>query len=484
MASIYVIAPVFHREANIWNVIATSALVLLIYDPFYLFDAGFLLSFSAVISIVFFLNQFETVLPERFRISSIQNRILKRIVILFLISFFAQIGTLPFIWLFFNRLPIVSLVANVFIVPLIGILVSIGFAILLLGSWIPFAGEIFGAAAWFISQIVFWIIHLFSEFPFAYLNLGSPSPVNIAQYITLLVSFILLIRKEWWKKGLLVLLLAANLFIWPWALHRDLLNVIFLDVGQGDSILIQTPTSSGRKNILIDAGMKSSLTDKGKTVVVPVLKYLGINRIDLLIMSHPHDDHIGGMETVLASIPVSQVWDTYSNHDSELYQNIKNLIKKFSIPYRRIGSGKQILDFSPMQIYVLHPDSLYSISEEKVNNMSLVLKFIYGDVSFLFTGDLEKEGAKEMLAYGRLSHATVMKLGHHGSRSSAAQSLLGLVKPHYAVISVGDRNIFGHPSEDVVSFLDNSGIDVFRTDWDGACWFRSDGERVWLFNWR
>jgi len=484
MASFYVVAPIFNREANLWNIIATSALILLVFDPNYIFDAGFLLSFSAVISIVFFVNQFKTKLPERFQLATTRYRILRGIILLFFVSLSAQIGTLPFTWFFFNRIPIISLIANVIIVPLIGILVSAGFAILLLGSWIPFLGEVIGNFAWFLSEIVLWIIHLFAQLPFAYLKLGSPSWINITQYISLLVSIFLLLKRDLWRRGVLVSILTVNLFIWPRALHPNVLDVIFLDVGQGDSCIIRIPTRFGNKTILIDAGMKNPMTDKGRSVVLPVLKHLGIHRIDLLVMSHPHDDHIGGVETILSSIPVGEVWDTYSDYHSELYQNIRNSVSKQSILYQRVYSGKQVLDFVPAKLFVLHPDSLYAKTVEKLNNASLVLKLIYGDVSFLFTGDLEREGALEMSTFDRLNHATVLKVGHHGSNRSSSQSFVDMIKPDYAVISVGERNVFGHPSEEVISLLERSGAHVFRTDRDRACWLKSNGNKVWFYHWR
>ncbi|MCH8070172.1 MAG: DNA internalization-related competence protein ComEC/Rec2 [Candidatus Marinimicrobia bacterium] len=484
MASLFVIAPLFHRKSNLWNIIAVAALGLLIYKPDYLFDVGFLLSFSAVISIVFFLSQFEIILPKRLRVSEIQTPFLKYVFALFLVSVAAQIGTLPFTWSFFNRLPIISLIANVIIIPLIGVLVAMGFAILLLGSWIPFVGGILGNSAWLVSQIIFFLTKFFSNVPFAYLELATPSFLQVFQYMALIGTLFFIFRVGWKNKGVLACLLCANLFVLPWSIEKKQLDVIFLDVGQGDAILVRVPTSDGLKTILIDAGMKSFSRDMGERIVLPVLKHFGIKEVDVMVMSHPHSDHIGGVETLLKNITIHEVWDTFFDYQSHIYQRILKKIDQDSISYQRMKRGLWENSFEPAQIFILHPDSLYAATETSANNASIVFKLVYGQVSFLFVGDLEKEGDEEMLQFGQILKTDVLKVGHHGSITSTTESFLNLVKPDYAVISVGDRNKFNHPSEIVLSRLKESGAEIYRTDIDHAIWFKSDGKRLWVHDWR
>lgn len=484
MASVFVVGAVFQRRANYFNIIATSALVLLIYKPGYLFDAGFLLSFAAVVSIVFFYNQFDMILPERLRVSKIQNRISRGIAALFLVSLAAQIGTLPFIWSYFNRVPIVALAANVITVPIVGLLVPTGFSIMILGSWIPHIGEILGNTSWLLGETVFGLADFFSRLPFAYVEIGRPSWINLVQYGAIVGSLVLLLRKDYRRKGVLVLLFTLNLFVWPWALHRPVLDVIFLDVGQGDSAVIRIPGQTGNKTILVDAGMKSFYGDKGESVVVPAMKHLGIDEIDLFVMTHPHSDHIGGTEAVLAEFPTLQVWDTFAVYRSNLYDHSVEVISNKSIPFSRVGSGRWVADFTPAHLYTLHPDSAYATRSDNVNNVSVAMKLVYGRTSFLFVGDVEKEGDREIVEYGDLIRSDVLKVGHHGSATSTSQEFLHLVKPDYAVVSVGEKNRFNHPSEEVIFRLENSGARVFRTDLDRAIWFKSDGERVWVHNWR
>ena len=178
MASFYLLAKIVQRDGNLWNIIACTALVLLIINPYYIFDLGFQLSFAAVISIVFFYGYLEQSLPQRFRPSLIENDLLKGVSGLLLVSLSAQVGTLPFIWGFFGRIPIMGIFANVLIVPLVGVVVSIGFALLFFG-WVPVVGVAFGQAAWFISKIIFLIANLFAKIPFSSIELGTPEPIQL-----------------------------------------------------------------------------------------------------------------------------------------------------------------------------------------------------------------------------------------------------------------------------------------------------------------
>ncbi|MFQ6673770.1 MAG: DNA internalization-related competence protein ComEC/Rec2 [Fidelibacterota bacterium] len=484
MASLYVMAPLFQREANLWNIIAASALGLLIYDPTYLSDAGFLLSFSAVISIVFFYGQFEKILPKRIRISSIGNPIFRGAMLLFIISLSAQLGTLPFTWMFFNRIPLVSLAANVIVVPLAGFIVSTGFAIASLGSLLPWLGTILGNTAWLLGEITFWLTRSFASLPFAYLEVATPSGLNVIQYVGVVAALLMLFRKDLRGKGVLAGLLVANLVVWPQALQEESMDVIFLDVGQGDAAIVRIPSAHGpERTLLVDAGRRDFRTNMGERVVLPMLKRLGIRKIDLLVMSHPHSDHIGGVEAVLEQTEVAEIWDTFSSHRSRAYEQIRRSISRDSIPYNRVGAGRWFRQFSPAQVYVLHPDSLWASVQKNINNVSIVLKLVYGKVSFLFVGDLEKSGDSEVVSFGQINRSNVLKVGHHGSSSSTSGPFLRLIRPQFAVVSVGKKNSFNHPSRDVLNRIETFGTRVLRTDMEGAIWFKSDGNKVWRHHW-
>ncbi|MFQ6676515.1 MAG: DNA internalization-related competence protein ComEC/Rec2, partial [Fidelibacterota bacterium] len=447
MASLFVLAPLVQREANLWNILAASALILLIHNPSNLFDPGFLLSYSAVISIVFLYSRFQTILPARYRVDSLRNPLIKGAVALFIVSLSAQIGTIPFTWSFFNRIPIASVAANMVVVPVVGILVSTGFAVLTLGSVLPQAGWALGNAAWALSQLTFWFTREFSRLPVSFLEMGSPSTLNLAQYGLVSAALFLVAKRQTRKKGLIVGALALNLFIWCWALQKQTLDVIFLDVGQGDAAVIRVPSRFGpSRTILVDAGRKDFLFDAGERTVVPVMKHLGIDRVDLLIMSHPHNDHIGGVLAVLKEMEVGEIWDTYAHHRSRLYGTIRREVSgRFAMSYRYMQAGDWSDEFSPLHMFVIHPDSGWAVRQKNINNSSLVVKLSYGEVDFLLLGDLEAAGDREIVPLGRLIQSEVMKVGHHGSRTSTTEELLQAVQPEFAVVSAGERNRFNHP---------------------------------------
>ncbi|MFQ6616175.1 MAG: DNA internalization-related competence protein ComEC/Rec2 [Fidelibacterota bacterium] len=485
MASLFVLAPLVQRDVNLWNILAASGLILLIHNPSDLFDPGFLLSYSAVISIVFLYGQFENLLPKRFQVRSQGNPLLKGAAALFIVSLAAQIGTIPFTWSFFNRIPVASVAANVLVVPLVGVLVATGFAILTVGSLLSQAGWALGNGAWGLSELTFWFTRQFSRFPLSFLEMPEPSGLNLVQYGLVMLTLLLLARKDARKRGILVGGFALNLMVWPWALQDRTLDVIFLDVGQGDAAVVRVPGGFGRaKTILVDAGRKDVFFDAGEGTVVPVMKHLGVDRVDLLIMTHPHNDHIGGVETVLEEMKVSEIWDTHSTHSSQVYESIRRKLSRLSVSYRRVQPGEWQTTFSPLHIFVLYPDSARASREKNVNNTSLVVKLLYGQTSILLLGDLESEGDREILSIGELIQSDVMKVGHHGSRTGTSDELLHAVQPKFAVVSVGERNRFDHPSEEVLLRITESGAKLWRTDRDGAVWLRSDGRKVWHHAWQ
>jgi beta-lactamase superfamily II metal-dependent hydrolase len=242
------------------------------------------------------------------------------------------------------------------------------------------------------------------------------------------------------------------------------LSVYFLDVGQGDSTLVLFSD----KSILIDAG-EAEMGDR----VVRDLKVLGVKRIDLLVATHPHSDHIGGMQKVLAAFPVGQVLDSGLPHTSSTYEHFLDTIEQKNIPYRVAEQG-QTIDIDPaLMIFVLSPPQQHYGDDPNAN--SVVLRMSYGTVAFLFAGDIGGEGETALAKSGYPIDARILKVGHHGSYSSTSSSLLARVRPETAIIMVGKDNPFGHPHKQTLDFLESYRVKVYRTDLDGTIVIRSDG---------
>lgn len=269
--------------------------------------------------------------------------------------------------------------------------------------------------------------------------------------------------------------------------HRDL-SVTAIDVGQGDSIFIETP--SGR-TVLIDAGGKNnSLTadttaDPGIDTVVPYLRYRGVDKIDMLIITHPHGDHVGGMAAVLRAFPVGIVMDgTTVPYHAAAYQTCLALIHARGIKYVHALRG-MIIDFHDgVSGVILNPPADLSYgtddSDRTINNYSVVLRLTYGATAFMLDGDAEVEAEDSILRYmhGRRLEANVLKCGHHGSRNASSNEWLNAVAPTFGIISCGRHNVFGHPHIELLQRLASHNVRILRTDENGAVECVSDGKTV------
>lgn len=259
------------------------------------------------------------------------------------------------------------------------------------------------------------------------------------------------------------------------------LAIAVLDVGQGDCIFIRTPLG---KTLLIDSGEGQSpdyryakAMDSANRVVLPFLDQLGVRRIDHLIGTHPHSDHIGAVPDLLAdkSIEIGEYWGSGFPHPSHSNKNTLKMVQRRGIAYRQPKP-----DELPIQIE-LGPDvSLWVLfvnpEADDNNNSSIVVKLVYGKTSFLFTGDAEMISEKEMVRlWGPALQADVLKVGHHGSKTSSSDMFLKYVKPSVALVCVGSYNTFGHPTPEVMERLRRYGAAVYRTDLNGHIMIFSDG---------
>ena len=246
--------------------------------------------------------------------------------------------------------------------------------------------------------------------------------------------------------------------------EKEDLVVHFIDVGQGDSILIQSPAG---KVILVDAGTRSA----GEKVV-SYLKKAGISSIDIFVATHAHEDHIGGFQAVAEAFEIGEVFDVGYPHTTKTYERMLNTIDQKDIGYNIARAGDRINVDPALDIAILHPAQLI----DDVNNNSIVLKVSYGDIDIMLTGDAEAQAEAEMIARskGELD-AEVLKVGHHGSRTSTTDTFLAAVSPEVAVIMCGIGNTYGHPHQEALASLSSAGVKIYRTDLAGDIIIKSDG---------
>lgn len=242
------------------------------------------------------------------------------------------------------------------------------------------------------------------------------------------------------------------------------LKVHFIDVGQGDSIFVELPNG---QNMLIDAGEKEY-----KTKVESYIKDCGYSKIDFLVASHPHSDHIGGLSHIVDAFDINNVYMPKVLHNTKTFEKLLQAISDKGLKIKNAVAVENMLKEDNLSMDIIGP---VEIDEEELNNSSAVIKLTYGETSFLFLGDAEKEELNSIKAD---MSATVLKVAHHGSKTSTYTEFLNKVRPSVAVISVNDENSYNHPNKDVVKMLEQSGAKLYRTDFDGTVVVTSNAEKV------
>ncbi len=466
-------ARVLRRHYDWQSSMSLAAFIILLLDPQSFFTAGFQLSFIATWGI-FYLTPI--IKPRLAFIPYIGKAVS--------VTLAAQLAVLPVTSYYFSYFSVISVISNLVIVPLVSLAMLTGSAAIFGGMvWIPIA-EIINVSTAFILELVLNLAHILADLPFSIITTGQPSiPVVVLMY-AIAVSVIEILRNRdkyiktmrLWQlnrhKICLAALTAAAVFLWAGIFLpvSGRLEINFVDIGQGDAALIRSPNG---KYIMIDTGGNddaNSTFDPGERILIPLLRRQGIRSIDLMLLSHPHADHIQGAESVLKYLKVDAV---AVNPQFSQYPDGAALLQKFrqaDSEIKEVSAGDTIL-FDNLKLEVLYPSESAAPEE---NNDSMILRLSFSDFSILFTGDAEQPALDELSDSSKFK-SNLVKVPHHGSRGSWVKKFYRQAAPDLAVISVGERNKFGHPSKEVTEGLTALGISVLRTDRDGAVIVSSDG---------
>ncbi len=272
-------------------------------------------------------------------------------------------------------------------------------------------------------------------------------------------------KRDLQRVSRLVMLILSLVLMLGGAAWADNLVIHFIDVGQGDSVLVQTPS---RATVLVDAGD----TKAGREVVVPYLEELGIEYLDLVVMTHPHFDHIGGLIPVLKRYPVEQVLADGQIHTTRTYEDLLRLIFEKEIPFRLARAGEELTIPGLDEVLILNPQEPLL---QGLNNNSVALWLRHGDIAVLLTGDIEAAAEERILARGQFPKAQILKVAHHGSGTSTTPAFLQAVSPENAIISLGADNTYNHPHGETLRHLEGAEINIWRTDLRGTIIVVSDG---------
>jgi competence protein ComEC len=525
--TLFSVARYFYRERRPLNLLAAVAIGFLLLDPDQLFDASFQLTFLAVAFLGAFAKPLidattgplarglaglddagrDIHLAPRVAAFRVEMRLLAltlrmalhaprrvatwivaipaRIVFFFLevaaVSAVAQIGlALPMI-VYFHRVGLSGLSANAFIVPILGVAVPIAFVALFTGwMWVAkLAGWLLGISravvAWHAAIEPHWRV--------------PPPPVWLGVAFGLsLIAFAFAAGPLWRIVTGSALGMALALMLWhpfPPEFRRGELEMTAIDVGQGDSILIVFPDG---KTMLMDgggiAGFGSGERPKietGEDVVAPYLWERSFRSIDIVALSHAHEDHIDGLAAILDDFHPKELWTGAtpgaSNPGTASWGSLRAKAEKNRVKIVPMLAGRKFA-FGGAEIEILAPMSDYIPADEPKNNDSLVMRIRYGARTFLLCGDAERPIERRMLADDEIAHTDVLKVGHHGSRTSSTPEFLDAVSPEFAVISAGYANSYGHPNRDVVRRLMDRHAAVYRTDEDGLITIHTDGKRL------
>lgn len=458
MIGVALLARACGARVTSWNALAFAALVVAFLWPAAVGSASFALSFSCVAAIVLFAEP----IAQRLSALPLPNRIREA----FALTCATQIGTWPLTAAVFSTLAPYAILANALVVPLVALILVGGIATLALPAIAPLET--------LLLLLVERIVRTIAAFPGARATLATPPLLAIAAYDAAAIVAALALHNGRTAAGIAILSTACAIVVVPTIVRPPHgLEITHLDVGQADAAVIRTPHD---RIILIDTGGElerpgatSNSERAGARIVLGYLRRMGVRSIDLMILTHPHGDHLGAAAPVVDDMPVGTIFDSGQTYGGRAYRDAISAAHTHGVPIVLARRGMRWKTDDGVTLDILAP-SLPFLADtgDDVNENSIVVMLHYHDFRELFMGDAGEASEARLLASGADLEADALKVGHHGSRYASTSEFAAAVHPRIAVISVGRHNTFGHPAATTVNTWHQNGADVLRTDQCGA----------------
>lgn len=458
MAILTLFSSIIYRKSDVYTNISVAALITLIFNPYSLLDLGFQLSYGGTIGIIIFI--------KRIQEKKSNSKVINYIKQMALVSIYANIIIIPIMMYHFNTVSFTFIISNIMASPILGIIVITGFLFIIASITVKPLTRLIAIFIKPILSILIKISQICSKLPFSNILVVTPYMFNVISYYAIILYCI---KNNKCKIiiCLLIVLILINFIIY---IFPQKLRIFFIDVGQGDSTLIITPD---KKTVLIDGGGSDSF-DVGEKVLLPYLLDRRILKVDYVLISHFDTDHCGGILTIMEKVKVKNIIISEQAEHSENYERFKKLMIHKKIRLIEVKKGDKIKIGRYSEFKILFPTSRL-LSENPLNNNSIVAQFNYNNFKMLFTGDIEKLAEQQILKTEKAEiRADILKVAHHGSKTSSIPEFIKAVRPKIALIGVGKNNTFGHPNQQTIKNLENIKCRIYRTDLQGEIIIKID----------
>lgn len=457
MLLISFLGKVIGRAYDMLSAMSLAGLLILVIEPLQFLDAGFLLSFGAIVGIGAVYPVIKKPLHP-FLSSHKWGRVADSLIL----STSVQLVTLPIVAWFFYQIPVYQLLLNLLVLPLMSLLLPVSVTAIVLSLFSLRLGTFFMLPAQWILQFFALAGEGVKNLPGALLVCGQPELWQVLLYYGVLIAGLLLFYYKRYQIFFSIILLLFSFLFVPSA---SSLSITMLDVGQGDGLVIETAEG----HVLLIDGGSSSKKELYEYTYEPYLKSQGITGLDGIVITHSDEDHINGLqELIQKNYPVGAVYLPRLKEPDDNYMEFQALVKRKSIPIHYLSEGDSF-SVDGISVTCLHPD--VDMVYESANAYSTTLSLSYQSFSMLFTGDLEGEGEQEVckaLLQYHLSDYTILKVAHHGSKNSTTKDFLNIVSPTAAWISCGEGNRYGHPHKELLRRLTDREVKVYDTPHSGA----------------